>query len=478
MAEKFDVAARLAEGRPAVDNIHNYVWACHLLGYQNPDLTLHAAQVRDWYGAEDGLDLRALDADCTALEAAVAATENGLRLQDEQLAELPTAWHGRGADASHEFLQRHGEASAAAVAAVRTAADALLALRDNLWHMIDGKVAAAVAIDDRRQAERTDWLAAAQTVTTGVGDRAVASELIDHEVKPFVDNDIRFDWLAAMRTTAASIAASYDAATAGLGTGPAAMFEVPGDLGPTWTPPPSNGPVVDEPERIGGGGSTCPAPVVGAPPVAGAPAAPAAPLSAAPAPAAPLPATPAAPVPAVEPAAATPAMAAPPAMPSLGNLGGGMPGAADGFAGLGQQLADALGGLLNPAEDAFSDPAKIDKPPEIDEPAARDDGTEADVGDEPTDAPDDAEPDEDEVTPAGVDDPPVVDEPTADTADICEEQPADTPPPAEPVPPPTEPAPTAAPLPPPEPAAPPPSTAAAPETPCEIAADELPQVGQ
>ena len=85
-------------------------------------------------------------------------------------------------------------------------------------------------------------------------------------------------------------------------------------------------------------------------------------------------------------------------MPSLGNLGGGMPGAADGFAGLGQQLADALGGLLNPAEDAFSDPAKIDKPPEIDEPAARDDGTEADVADEPTDVPDDAEPDEDEVT--------------------------------------------------------------------------------
>ena len=80
MAEKFDVAARLAEGRPAVDNIHNYVWACHLLGYQNPDLTLHAAQVRDWYGVEDGLDLLALDADCTALEAAVAATENGLRL--------------------------------------------------------------------------------------------------------------------------------------------------------------------------------------------------------------------------------------------------------------------------------------------------------------------------------------------------------------------------------------------------------------
>ena len=67
MAEKFDVAARLAEGRPAVDNIQTYVSACHALGYANPDLTLHASQVRDWYGSEDGLDLRALDADCAAL---------------------------------------------------------------------------------------------------------------------------------------------------------------------------------------------------------------------------------------------------------------------------------------------------------------------------------------------------------------------------------------------------------------------------
>jgi hypothetical protein len=40
-----------------------------VLGYANPDLTLHASQVSDWYGSEDGLDLRALDADCGALEA-------------------------------------------------------------------------------------------------------------------------------------------------------------------------------------------------------------------------------------------------------------------------------------------------------------------------------------------------------------------------------------------------------------------------
>ena len=97
MAEKLDVATRLAEGWPAVDNIQTYVWACHVLGYANPDLTLHASQVRDWYASEDGLDLRALDADCAAFEAAVAATEDALRLQDDQLGELSAAWQGHSA---------------------------------------------------------------------------------------------------------------------------------------------------------------------------------------------------------------------------------------------------------------------------------------------------------------------------------------------------------------------------------------------
>ena len=234
MAEKLDVASRLAEGWPAVDNIQTYVWACHVLGYANPDLTLHASQVRDWYGSEDGLDLRALDADCAAFKAAVAATEDALTRQDDQLGELSAAWQGHSADLSHEFLRRHGEASAAAAAAVRTTADALATLRDNLWHTVDGKVAAAIAADDRAPEE---WLAAAHTVTTGAGDRAAASERIDHEVKPFVDNDIRGNWLTAMRSAMSAVTELYDAATTELTAEPDAVFDVPGDLGPSWTPP-------------------------------------------------------------------------------------------------------------------------------------------------------------------------------------------------------------------------------------------------
>ena len=242
MAERLDVGGRLAEGRPAVDNVGDYVWACHLLGYQNPDLTLHAAQVRDWYSSEDGLDLRALDADRAALDAVAAATENARQLQEQQLGALAGAWQGRGGDASREFLLRHGEASDAAAAAVRKAVDAFTALRDDLWHTVDEKVAAAVAIDDRRRAERAEWLAATRTVTTGAGDRAVASELIDQQVKPFVDNDIRSDWVTAMQTAMAAVAAAFDAATATLTGEPAPMFEVPGDLGSPAIPAPSSPP--------------------------------------------------------------------------------------------------------------------------------------------------------------------------------------------------------------------------------------------
>ena len=241
MAEPLDVDARLAEGRPAVGNVGDYVWACHLLGYQNPDLTLHAAQVRDWYGSEDGLDLRALDADRAALEAVATATDGARQLQERQIDALADAWQGRGGDASREFLLRHGQASAAAASAVRNAVDALAALREDLWHAVDDKVANAVAIEDRRQSERAQWQAAAQTVTTGAGDRAVASEMVDQQVKPFVDNDIRTDWLTAMQKAMAAVTAAFDAATGALAGESPADFEVPGDLGPSAVPSWSGG---------------------------------------------------------------------------------------------------------------------------------------------------------------------------------------------------------------------------------------------
>jgi hypothetical protein len=456
MAEKFDVASRLAEGRPAVDNIAAYVSACHMLGYANPDLTLHASQVSDWYGSEDGLDLRALDSDCAALEAAVAAMEDALTRQDDQLGALSAAWHGRSADLSHEFLRRHGEASAAAAAAVRTTADALAALRDNLWHTVDAKVAAAITAEGRAPDE---WLAAAHTVTTGAGDRAAASERIDQEVKPFVDNDIRGDWLTAMRTAMAAVTDLYDAATAELTAEPDAVFEVPGDLGPSWTPPPR----ADEAATIPAAASSVSSPGA-APPSWGAPPAPPVPSP----PVAPQMPPPAAPV---DAGATSPAMAAPPSAPPSAPSLGGLPDVGGGVSGLGQQLADAFGSLLGSADETLADPPDIDGPSDdVDEPAD-------DADDKLDDDPDD---DDEPVEPAAdADEEPAAEELVAEAAvepaDSC--VPVEQPAPVDP-PPPPEPAPTPVPVPPaPEPATPP-SAEVATETPCQIAAEELPQVGR
>src|SRR5689334_19656134 len=142
MAENLDVAGRLAEGAPAVSDIQTLVWASHLVGYQNPELTAHAAQVREQYASEDGMNLRLLDADSAALGRAVVATEDALGRQESQLGSVSAAWRGGGAYASYEFLRRHADASSAAVAALRKAAEALVSLRDELWRLVDAKAAA------------------------------------------------------------------------------------------------------------------------------------------------------------------------------------------------------------------------------------------------------------------------------------------------------------------------------------------------
>jgi hypothetical protein len=438
MAETFDVASRLAQGLPHVDDIAVYVWACRSLGYQDADLTGRPGQVHDAYGSEDGLDLRSLHNDCTGLDAAVSAIREALARQGDQLAEVSSSWQGRGADASREFLRRHHDTSAVAASAARTAAEALASLRDKLWGVVDAKVSTTMTIGQRAQAE---WLAAAQTVATGAGDRATASELIDQRVKPFVDNDIRGEWLTAMRSATAAVDDLYDAAMADLTAERDAVFDVPGDFGPSWSAPSDDGGATRPAAAVPVAAAPSWSPPSWSPPSWSPPQVPAVDPSPPPAPA---------PVPApVDPAATAPAMASPPSMPSLG----GMPDVGSGLSGIGQQIADALSGLLGSADDAVTDPPELDDP-EIDEPELDEDKPD-DPDEETEEGKKDSEPVED----------PVVDE-TAEAPGPVEE-----PPPAEPVATPIPPPVEGAPLPPePQPAAP--------ETPCEIAADELPQVGE
>jgi hypothetical protein len=452
VADRFDAPARLAEGRSAVEHTQTYVGACHALGYQHPDLTAHAAQVFDWYDAEFGLDLHALDADAAALRTALNTIDEALWLQRAQIAAIESAWAGAGADSAMGFLNRQCDAAAQVVAWVRTAAEAYAELRDTLWQLVDGRAATAISIDDRRMAERSGWLAAAHTVMSGAGDRSVAEELVRQQVTPYVNNDIRCDWLTAMRSATASVAASYDAAIDALSSAHDVCFEIPGELGPPWQP------IFNEPV----GPSPAPATVLAPPlPPDASPAAPTVPAS--------VPAPPSAP-----PAADTPDELASPlsdlAAPlgdaaglssGAGNLGslGGLAGSIGGVVG---KIVDGIGGLLGSLADGVTDPSGPDDPlssaDSADTDEAADDSTPDDTNDDSDEAP------VDDAGPVAANEDARVEKPVenAQAADDSVGQPA-----AEQVAPPPA-------APPPEQPAPEPDES----TPCAIAENELPQAGQ
>ncbi len=457
MADRLDVAERLAEGRPAVEDTQSYVRACQVLGYQHPDLTSRPSQVRDWYDTEDGLDLRALDGDCAQLRAAVSLVTEALRVQRAQIDELTAAWAGPGADSAIGFLERHSDAANLVATEVRAAAQRCESLRDNLWHLIDVKVATAIAIDDRTLAHRSAWLAAADVVTTGAGDRPTAEELVRQQVKPYVDNDIRNDWLTAMRSAQAAVAASYDMVVDKFAAAAPTYFEVPDDLRPGRAP--------FQPVRV-------------SPPIeTAAPVAAAAPLAAQRPPDSLQHQPPAMPAVASDAGTALGDAGAPPAaagssggLGDPGGLGGlGDPGGLGGLGGLANRIVDAMGGLLGSGGrgdpgDPFDDEPFGEDPFDEDpfQPDDKADDKPHDEADEKPDEDADGKP-VDAAAPVGGPQPAVAPQPG-------EAAPAAAPPLVGPLPPVAVPAPAAVP-----PVGAPPDGG---KTPCEIAADELPQAGQ
>lgn len=442
-----DVSARLAEGRGSATNTQIYVSACHALGYQYPDLTAHGAQILEWYGGEDGLDLHVLGADCAALRAASAAADEAVRVTRDGMTALAVEWHGESGSAAVDFIERQGANGIAVAGALRAAADICEVLRDCLWRRVDEKAAAAVSIDDRRAGERPAWLAAAGALTSGGAAQTDADEVVTRQITPYVDTDIRTEWLSAMRSATASVSAAYEDAVRQLNACPVPYFDVPDAwsvplaVAPTTSPQaavhtaPAAAPMLETP-----GADPTPAVPAPAPELTGAEALP------------PQPPTPTSPPPSAEPPP-QPGLPAPAGMPTAPDIGGGL-------SGLVSQIADALGGLFDGTPDApADDPSQLEDPVGNDEHQPADDDQQSDTGTQ-----DDVVPDDDSAPTSSTDgEIPVADEPPEADPETVEAAPAnDSPAPQQPPPP------------------PPPPSAEHPDeqTPCEIAADELPQVGQ
>jgi hypothetical protein len=278
------------------------------------------------------------------------------------------------------------------------------------------------------------------------GDRSAAEVVVHRQVIPYVDNDIRNDWLAAMSSANASVAASYDAAIHALASTRDVSFDIPGDLGPSWKP------AFDEHSGV----EAAPAVSSSATPLSTVPAAASGPLP-------PIPETSQA-LPTTGDAASLPPESADPlgdaAGLSTGAGGlGGLGGMTGGIGGVVGSIVDSIGSLLGSLAGGLGGgPGAGDDPLDLDDPLVEDDTESADP-DKPDEPAETVNADNDVPAAPGIENPSaaaeVVGEPAAQPLDA----PIVAPPPAE------QPPPTAA----------PPDDAS---TPCEIAEDQLPQVGQ
>lgn len=467
--------ALLERGRPAVAHTQRYVSAAARLGYRHPDLTGHDRRLLDEYDREDGLDLAALDRDCALLWSAAAVADDAVATERRLAAELAGAWSGPAAQAVTDFLRRHREAAQQVAAAMRAAAAACAALRDGLGMAVAAKADTAAAIDDRVADRRPVWLAAADAVVRGPGDRR-AEEVVAGEITGYLQAEIGTDWAAAMREARTAIADGYRGALDRIAATGAAGFALPG-LAPAEPDPiaavAASWPVADRPPAV----AVEPAPFAGAPEPGPSPGT--APVGAGPD----VPAVPADPVAAQAPGWADPAggwtgdgasagVAGPGILPMLGRL-------------LGASLAALFGTTGAPGPDPDDPGADDDPGPDAEDPDPGADDPEA-VRPDPGEDHRDAEPGH----------PGTVLDTDTDT-DTAPATPADTEPgPPEPAGgPPVDPVPVAPPAdgPPTPPETEPPSSTdslsnrpapAGPETagtdlrtPCQTAADELPQAG-
>ncbi len=217
-----DVAAKLAQGAAAVGAIEKYVAASHAVGC--PAAGLSVAGVRELYASEAGLRLDALDADSEALAGLADAAEEGMRLEAEAHESVRQAWQGASGTVAAEFIERHLATGSAVVESLRDASTALRSLRDELAGLVEQKVGAAVHFDDRWAAEHPVWLAEAEAVLQGLADD-IAVEVVSRQISPYIDGDVQSAWIPAMRDATDSVSTAYDGAVARLSDRPAAHVD-------------------------------------------------------------------------------------------------------------------------------------------------------------------------------------------------------------------------------------------------------------
>ncbi|OHT88814.1 hypothetical protein [Mycobacteroides saopaulense] len=200
----------------------------------NPDLTANERQLFDWYDMDAGMDLDALGADLELFKGAVTTMKSAAERQHGQLQQLMGMWEGKGSEAANQFLRTHNSTADAVTGEFGKVSTGLDGLREALWNIVDLKKQATTMVDGL-VTDRASFDSAVATYKTGTGDKSVADETNATKIGPHVQQNIEGKWLPAMKTAWAKGGEAYDTLINGLKQElPPEFKSPPGQFGPEY----------------------------------------------------------------------------------------------------------------------------------------------------------------------------------------------------------------------------------------------------
>lgn len=200
----------------------------------NPDLTANERQLFDWYDMDAGMDLNKLGADLELFKSAVTTMKAAAERQHGQLQQLMGMWEGKGSEAANQFLRTHNSTADAVTKEFGQVSTGLDGLREALWTIVDLKKQASTMVDGL-VTDRASFDSAVATYKTGTGDKSVADETNATKIGPHVQQNIEGKWLPAMKLAWGKGGEAYDTFTNALKQElPPEFKNPPGQLGPEY----------------------------------------------------------------------------------------------------------------------------------------------------------------------------------------------------------------------------------------------------
>lgn len=216
-----------------VDIFVRYAAACRDVGH----VGITSERIRELASREDGVGLAALQSDIAALAAAAGHARSALSEQRTAIGVLGAGWRGRSGSIATAVLEQHCTAAADILHSLVEAADVLERLRGTLSRLLAERDEAGVRIADRRSAERPRWLACSEAVLAGTADGVAVAE-VRTRIAPFLDAQVAGEWAGSVSSVSDAVDAAYRQAAIALAGRMPVGFDVPSGLARAPVPAP------------------------------------------------------------------------------------------------------------------------------------------------------------------------------------------------------------------------------------------------